>query len=215
MANIGRCFPLLVALLLTVASATCAQRFSLETKGDSLSYLVLTTDSTTDRHRLPFPVYRFCTGDVDGDGNIDAMVGVVKTTRFDPVMAKRIFIFKNHRGRIRALWMGSRLGGILEDFLFSADGHVVSLQSTTDGRYAVLEHEWRKFGLGALRFLARGVARDEALACFGKALESPAAAAADSKDGAAAADSKDGAATADSKDAAATADSQAPGYQKE
>ena len=68
MANIGRCFPLLVALLLTVASATCAQRFSLETKGDSLSYLVLTTDSTTDRHRLPFPVYRFCTGDVDGDG---------------------------------------------------------------------------------------------------------------------------------------------------
>ena len=176
MANIGRCFPLLVALLLTVASATCAQRFSLETKGDSLSYLVLTTDSTTDRHRLPFPVYRFCTGDVDGDGNIDAMVGVVKTTRFDPVMAKRIFIFKNHRGRIRALWMGSRLGGILEDFLFSADGHVVSLQSTTDGRYAVLEHEWRKFGLGALRFLARGVARDEALACFEKALESPAAA---------------------------------------
>ena len=204
MANIGRCFPLLVALLLTVASATCAQRFSLETKGDSLSYLVLTTDSTTDRHRLPFPVYRFCTGDVDGDGNIDAMVGVVKTTRFDPVMAKRIFIFKNHRGRIRALWMGSRLGGILEDFLFSADGHVVSLQSTTDGRYAVLEHEWRKFGLGALRFLARGVARDEALACFEKALENPAAA-----------DSKDAAATADSQAAATAAESQAPGYQKE
>ena len=93
------------------------------------------------------------------------LVGVVKTTRFDPVMARRLFIFKNHHGRIRALWMGSRLGGILEDFRFR-NGHVVTLQSTTDGRYAVLEHEWRKFGLGALRFLASGVSREEALAAF-------------------------------------------------
>ena len=61
--------------------------------------------------------------------------------------------------------MGSRLGGILEDFRFR-NGHVVTLQSTTDGRYAVLEHEWRKFGLGALRFLASGVSREEALAAF-------------------------------------------------
>ena len=31
-------------------------------------------------------------GDVDGDGSIDAMVGVIKKTRFYP-MGKRLFIF--------------------------------------------------------------------------------------------------------------------------
>ena len=118
-----------------------AQSFSIESVNDSLSYLVLTTDS------------------------IDAMVGVVKTTRFDHTMAKRRFIFKNYKGRIRALWMGSKLGGVLEDFRFS-HGKVITLQSTTDGRYAVLEHLWRKFGLGFSRFIVANVSRDEAVAAF-------------------------------------------------
>lgn len=155
-----------VAWLLACSVVLCAQQFALQTVSDSLHYLLLTTDSTTDRHRLPFPVYQFDTGDVDGDGSVDALVGVVKSTRFHPVVAKRLFIFKNHHGRIRALWMGSRLGGILEDFRFSRSGHVVTLQTTTDDRYVVLEHEWRQFGLGARRFLARGVSREEALAVF-------------------------------------------------
>lgn len=158
-----RLMMLLMMCLWTIL--TMAQRFTLETVNDTLSYLVLTTDSTTDRHRLPFKVYQFCTGDVDGDGSEDALIGVEKTTRFDPVMARRLFIFKNHRGRIRALWMGSRLGGILRDFCF-ADGHVRTLQATTDGRYVVLEHEWRKFGLGARRFLAANVSHEAALSVF-------------------------------------------------
>lgn len=153
---------LLLAFAVWTADDATAQQFAIETVGDSLSYLVLTTDSTCDRHRLPFPVYQFCTGDVDGDGSEDALVGVVKTTRFDPVMARRLFIFKNHHGRIRALWMGSRLGGILRDFCFT-DGRVRTLQATTDGRYAVVEHEWRSFGLGAKRFLAANVSYQKAI----------------------------------------------------
>ena len=157
----------LIATMLVLGTAFMAraQSFSLETMSDSISYLVLTTDSTTDRWKLTFPVYRLCVGDVDGDGSIDAMVGVVKTTRFDPVKARRLFIFKNHHGRIRALWMGSRLGGILEDFTFR-NGHVISLQHTTDGKYVVLEHEWRKFGLGARQYIVAGVSKEEALSVF-------------------------------------------------
>lgn len=152
----------LACLLLLPLSVAFAQHFDVETESDSLSWLVLRTDSAiTDRHKLPFPVYQFCVGDVDRDGNEDALVGVVKTTRFDPTPARRLFIFKNHRGRIRALWMGSRLGGILEDFTFR-DGSVLTLQSTTDRRFVVLEHEWRKFGLGAKRFIKAGVTLDEA-----------------------------------------------------
>ncbi len=156
---------ILAVSLLLAAVHVEAQRFTVETVSDSLSFLVLRTDSTTDRYRLAFPVYQWCEGDVDGDGTTEAIVGVVKTTRFDPVVARRLWIFKNYRGHIRAMWMGSRLGGILEDFRF-ADGHVLTLQSTTDRRYAVVEHEWRKFGLGVTRFLARGVPLDEALEAF-------------------------------------------------
>ena len=46
-----------------------------------------------DEWRLPYPVYQFQTGDVDGDGSEDAMVGVIKKTRFYP-LGKRLFIFK-------------------------------------------------------------------------------------------------------------------------
>ena len=47
--------------------------FTLRKEHDSLYWL--------NDWRLPYPVYQFQTGDVDGDGSIDAMVGVVKGTR--------------------------------------------------------------------------------------------------------------------------------------
>lgn len=157
----------LVALFLLAALAITvkAQSFSLETVNDTLHYLVLRDSTNTDRWRITFPVYRMCEGDVDGDGCTDALVGVVKSTRFDKNVARRLFIFKNFRGHIRALWMGSQLGGILQDFRF-ANGNVVTLQSDALGKYAVLEHEWRGFGLGAKRFIVKGVTEQEARKCF-------------------------------------------------
>lgn len=101
-----------------VATHALGQRFSLEQKNDTLSFLSLKTDSTYDKWRLPYPVYRFCTGDVDGDGSIDAMVGVIKSTRYYQEKGHRLFIFKNYHGLVRPLWLGSKLGGILEDFRF-------------------------------------------------------------------------------------------------
>ena len=50
------------------------QGFTLRKEHDSLYWL--------NDWRLPYPVYQFQTGDVDGDGRVDAMVGVVKSTRF-------------------------------------------------------------------------------------------------------------------------------------
>ena len=148
-----------------IATHAWGQRFSLEQKNDTLSFLTLKTDSTYDQWKLPYPVYQFCTGDVDGDGSIDAMVGVVKSTRYYKEKGRRLFIFKNYKGYVRPLWLGSKLGGILEDFRFK-DGLIRSLERTTDGKYVVAEYRWAHFGMGFERFLAKNVTKEEALNIF-------------------------------------------------
>lgn len=142
-----------------------AQTFSIETVNDSLNYLTLKTDSTTDKWPLPYPVYRLETADVNGDGRTEALVGVIKSTRFYPQKGRRLFVFKNYKNRVRAMWMGSKLGGILQDFRF-VDGVVRSLETTTKGQYVVAEYRWQGFGFGFVRFLAVKVGREEALKAF-------------------------------------------------
>lgn len=135
--------------------------FTLHKEHDSLYHLVLVTDSTTDRWTLPYPVYRMETGDVDGDGSTDALVGVVKATRFYPEVAPRLFIFKNHHGLVRPLWLGSKLGERLADFRFT-HGRIRSLETMADGVYTVAEYEWEGFGPTFRRYIVRGT--DEATA---------------------------------------------------
>ncbi len=151
-----------ISIIIIVASLFCclptqAQTFSVETKSDSLSYLVLTIDSTTDRWQLPYPVYQFQTGDVDGDGSIDAMVGVVKKTRFHRALGRRLFIFKNYRGKVRPLWMGSKLGGELVDFLFLEGGLIRALETGTNHLYAITDYRWEEFGMVFDHFIEKNI----------------------------------------------------------
>lgn len=67
-----------------------AQTFTLQRQTDSLYVLTLTTDSMLNQWRLPYPVYRMETGDVDGNGTTEALVGVIKPTRFYPEMGRRL-----------------------------------------------------------------------------------------------------------------------------
>ena len=115
--------------------------------------------------RLPYPVYQFQTGDVNGDGSEDAMVGVIKSTRFYPEKARRLFIFKQVNGKPRALWMGSKLGGILEDFRF-VDGKIRALESTTDSLYVVSDYKWDRFGMAFDHFIIKGVDQQTAIKAF-------------------------------------------------
>lgn len=158
---------LTICFWLTTAHAFSQEAggFSLEQHNDTLSVLTLKTDSTSDEWRLLYPVYRFCTGDVDGDGSTDALVGVIKSTRYYKEKGHRLFIFKNYHGQVRPLWMGSKLGGILEDFRFT-DGKIRSLETTTDGYYVVAEYRWARFGMSFERFLAKKVTREEAMHIF-------------------------------------------------
>ena len=153
-----------------------AQIFTIERKTDSLYVLTLTNDSLTngqsvalqstrDQWRLPYPVYRMETGDVDGNGTIEALVGVIKPTRFYPEMGRRLFIFKNYEGLVRPMWLGSKLGGTLQDFHFR-NGCVRSLETNAKGEYTVVEYRWSGFGVAFERYLIRNVSESKAREVF-------------------------------------------------
>ena len=156
---------LIILLGLMVTGHMSSQsNFTLRKVNDSLYYL--------NDWRLPYPVYQFQTGDVDGDGSEDAMVGVIKSTRFYPEKARRLFIFKQVNGKARALWLGSKLGGILEDFRFVAPadgdslGRIRALESTTDSLFAVSDYKWSGFGMKFDHLIIKGVDKETALKHF-------------------------------------------------
>ena len=147
------------------SSKEISNGFTLEKLNDSLSYVVLSTDSLVDKWELPYPVYQFQTGDIDGDGNEDVIVGVIKMTRFDSTLANRIFIFKNYNGYVRPMWLGSKLSKPLVDFRFcqSQNGsRIKSIEKEKEGKYLVAEYKWRKFGLEHVQYIEREVSIEHA-----------------------------------------------------
>lgn len=131
--------------------------FTLRKEHDSLYWL--------NDWKLPYPVYQYQTGDLDGDGHIDAIVGVIKSTRYYPEKARRIFIFKEINKKARPMWLGSKLGGILEDFRF-VNGKIRALESTTDSLYAVSDYVWGGFGMKFDHFIIKGVDKQTALKTY-------------------------------------------------
>jgi hypothetical protein len=134
-----------------------AQDYELRKEHDSLYWL--------NDWRLPYPVYQFQIGDVDGNGSQDAMVGVIKNTRFHREIGRRLFIFKQVNGHVRPLWLGSKLGGILQDFRY-VDGRIRSMETTTDSLYVVAEYRWSGFGMAFDRFLVKGTDKETAIKYF-------------------------------------------------
>ncbi len=58
--------------------------------------------------------------------------------------------------------MGSKLGGILEDFRFK-DGGIRALESTTDSLYSVADYKWGGFGMRFEHFIIKGTDRQTAI----------------------------------------------------
>jgi len=141
-------------------------RVSLERVSNKLNLIrvkTLINDSVTHTsvYRLPYPVYRFDVGDVTGDGVPDIAVGVIKTTTYHPVMAKRPFLFKiNENGDIRKLWMGSRVSQPLEDFALTKNetpSRILTVERERSGKFLVAVYRWHGFGLKHEEYIEREV----------------------------------------------------------
>lgn len=149
----------LMVCLCLPSLADTPRDFRLDSLGVSRYRLCLGADAWP----IDFPVYRFETGDVNGDGSIDAIVGVVKSTRFDPVVRRRVFMFKNYKGHVRALWLGSRMGNPIADFHFHASsGMLRVMEHEADGTYLVADYRWQSFGMQFVRYVVRHVSLPQA-----------------------------------------------------
>ena len=145
-------------LLLLCSTILCAaEGFELKKVNDSLYWL--------NGWKLPYPVYQYQTGDVDGDGREDAIVGVIKGTRFYPEKARRIFMFKLVNGKARPLWLGSKLGGMLEDFKY-VDGKIRALEKAGNGLYVVSDYKWGGFGMAFDHYIIKGANKKTAIKTF-------------------------------------------------
>ena len=137
-----------IAIFFITPQSTIAQHFNITQRNDSLWVIGLYNDSNllTCTWQLDYPVYRFATADIDGDGSTDAVVGVFKGSRYFLTPSRRVFIFKNFEGDIRPLWLGCRLGGELIDF--TVVGNKIRAIEAAQDHYVVSDYAWKGFGMG-------------------------------------------------------------------
>ncbi|GHT03043.1 hypothetical protein AGMMS49525_07480 [Bacteroidia bacterium] len=104
-------------------------------------------DTTLDTWRLNCPVYRFDCADITGDDIPEIAVGVIKATRYDSIVRKRLFLFKLFDTcYVRPLWLGSKVSLPLMDFRL-VNGRVRTIEQKGENAFVVAEYEYKTFGL--------------------------------------------------------------------
>ena len=91
------------------------------------------------------------TADVDGDKKKEISLGVFKTATFDPVAAKRPFIYNWSPGGLSPKWLGSRLSRPFGDYIFKdinndKKDELVALEQTPDKKKLINSYVWKGFG---------------------------------------------------------------------
>ncbi len=152
-----------------IKSKNYISKIRLENINDTLNYLKVCSiskngDTILNDWELPYPVFRFEKGDVNNDGYEDLLVGVEKTTRFDSIYRKRIFIFKIFEGYVRPLWLGSRVSQPLNS------NFVRTIEKEASGKFLVAHYRWHGFGLKFCEYLVREAEFQEAEKIFSEVL---------------------------------------------
>jgi len=119
-----------------------------------------------DRTIFNYKPYQLDTGDINRDGRTEILVGLIKSTEFDPGEKKRLFILRIDEGQLRPLWLGSKVCQQLIDFKALSNGVVRTLEQTKKGNYAIGIYEWQGFGLTLIKYVSNEKPYDEAIAIF-------------------------------------------------
>lgn len=109
------------------------------------------TWSGIPRHWKP---WKMTTGDVDGDGQRDIILGVHKKTRFMPFEHNCLFVYGFDGKAATKKWLGSSLSKPFSDFLIAnvdddKEDELISLETRRDGKKCVVVYSWIGFGFGA------------------------------------------------------------------
>jgi len=119
--------------------------------------------SLSNELHVPYPIYRFETGDVNRDGKTDILLGVIKSTHFDLNEKRRLFVLRIDSGRLRPLWLGSRVCQELIDF--NPIGHggstsIITLEQAFNKSFCNGLYEWDDFGLSLVKYEKEGLSYD-------------------------------------------------------
>ncbi|MEM9023636.1 MAG: hypothetical protein AAGB22_07830 [Bacteroidota bacterium] len=171
--------PLLLPLLLSIILSACqpapvpqhdgfekayteaGRNIRLTLPGDQHRYRQLqatvAVDDTVIRSRVPmsFPVVDHRLADITGNGRLELVLMVEKSTAYDPVVRKRVFLYHLQQNRLKPLWLSSRLHQPLEALAIipvpSGKALVRTVEHEANGNFRVSEYTWRQFGLEWLR----------------------------------------------------------------
>jgi hypothetical protein len=89
--------------------------------------------------------------DIDGDGEVEILTAVRKTTHFDKIEKNRMFIFNYREDKLIKKWTGSQIAGAWEDYivgdLLNIPGEeLIFIEQLEDGKERICIYYWFDFG---------------------------------------------------------------------
>ena len=108
---------------------------------------------------LPGPaITQVCLGDLDGDGNANVLVGVVRPTSKDGTFRQRLFVYRHAGNELRSHFLGTQAAGTLLHFGVADlddDGRAeVIARERGDDEEATRVYGWKGFGFRERQELA-------------------------------------------------------------
>jgi hypothetical protein len=132
-------------------------------------FKVLLKDSaglTLDQTIFKYVPYQFDIADVNQDGRTEILIGLIKSTQFDPEEKKRLFILRIDNDQLRPLWLGSKVCQELIDFKCRDNGIVQTMERSSNDTYAIGNYYWESFGLTLRNYTHIDIPHHEALQIF-------------------------------------------------